>query len=366
MTAKRVLYVIATLDPGGSEKQLVELILRLDRREFAPRLCCLTRGGPLEACLTGAGVPVQVLGKREKCDLAAFHRLATLMRRFRPHIVHTFLFTSDAYGCAAAVATGAPVIVSSRRSTDPWKGPLHRMVDRAVGAFCDAVIANSSAVREVCVRGGIAADKVVVIRNGIDLGRFQPRGRSRENWLRIAPGRRAIGFAGRLVPEKGLEYLLQAMERVATEFPEALLLVAGDGELRPSLAHAHRDSEHVGFLGHVEEMDGFYRALDIFVLPSLWEGLPNAVIEAMASGLPVVATDVGGTGELIRDGETGLLVAPRSAEAIAEAVCRLLRSPSERQTMGRAARAFVEREMGMEAMVSQTERLYRTLMARKG
>jgi len=307
----RVLYVIATLDPGGSEKQLVELATRLNRDEFEPRVCCLTRGGPLEARLARAHIPVHIIGKQHKCDLGALNDLMGVMRRFRPHIVHTFLFTSDAYGCLAAVAAAAPAIVSSRRSTDPWKGAVHRLVDRMVGAFADAVVANSLAVREACLRSGVPSAKTVLIRNGVDLEHFRPgRGRKR-GAIRIVGKRRVVGFAGRLVPEKGLEYLLQAIDVVSRELPDVLLLVAGDGELLPELERRYGETDHIGFLGHVDDVRDLYDVLDVFVLPSLWEGLPNAVIEAMACGLPVVATDVGGTGELVDDGRTGLLVPSR-------------------------------------------------------
>ncbi|NOZ20764.1 MAG: glycosyltransferase [Planctomycetes bacterium] len=358
---KRILYVIATLDPGGSEKQLVELATRLDRREFDPHVCCLTRGGSLEADLAKAEVPVHVIGKQAKCDVSALLRLITLMRRLRPQVVHTWLFTSDAYGCAAALATSAPVIVSSRRSTDPWKGFVHRMVDRAVGAFADAVIANSLAVRDVCIRSGVPEGKVALIRNGIDIGRFKPRERGRKGRLRVKGRRRVVGFAGRLVPEKGIACLLEAMDLVSRALPDVLLLVAGDGELRSELKARYHDSPHVGFLGHLDDMTDFYPVLDVLVLPSLWEGLPNAVVEAMACGVPVVATDVGGTGEIVRDGETGLLVPPRSAEALSDAIQKLLESATDRRRMGKRAREFVEVEFRMGTMVSKTVGLYRDL-----
>ncbi|MEW6358168.1 MAG: glycosyltransferase [Planctomycetota bacterium] len=361
---KRILYVIATLDAGGSEKQLVELATRLDRREFDPHVCCLTRGGPMEDLLAKAGIPVHVIGKEMRCDVPALLRLMALMRRLRPHVVHTWLFTSDAYGCAAALATGARVIISSRRSTDPWKGFIHRLVDRAVGAFADAAIANSLAVQDACVRSGVAMQKIVLIRNGVDLNRFKPGKKDLQGNLQIEGKRRVVGFAGRLVPEKGVSYLIEAIELVSRKLPDVLLLVAGEGDLRAGLEARYHDSPHIGFLGHMDDMADFYRVLDVFALPSLWEGLPNAVIEAMACGVAVVATDVGGTGEAVKDGETGLLVPPRSPRDLAEAMQRLLESPSECRRMGDRAREFVEREFGMETMVSSTVRLYRERLCR--
>ena len=367
----RILHVIATLDPAGAENQLTRLALNLDASRFSPSVCCLTRGGPLEEKLARGGVPCLVLRKRGKCDAVALFRLAGLMRRFRPHVVHTWMFTSNAYGRAAAVLAGAPVRVTTELSVDEWKWGPYRAVDRLLLPFTDAVIANAEAVKRFYVnREHVQQEKIVLIRNGIDLNLFQPRPRreARER-LGIPQEAKVIGGAGRLDPQKGFPFLLEAMPEVLRRHPEAMIVIAGEGEERRALeALAARLglAGRVRLLGRTEDMPGFMSALDVFALPSLWEGLPHVVMEAMACGSPVAAARVGGVGELIAEGVTGITVEPRSPSALAGAIVRLLDDPRARDEMGRKAREAAQRDFDFMRMVRQTEELYLRLIERRG
>ena len=367
----RILHVIATLDPAGAENQLTRLALNLDASRFSPFVCCLTRGGPLEEKLSRGGVPCLVLHKRGKCDAVALFRLAGLMRRFRPHVVHTWMFTSNAYGRAAAVLAGAPVRVTTELSVDEWKWGPYRAVDRLLLPFTDAVIANAEAVKRFYVnREHVPQEKIVLIRNGIDLSFFRPRPRreARER-LDIPQEAKVIGGAGRLDPQKGFPFLLEAMPEVLRRHPEAMAVIAGEGEERRALEELAARlglAGRVRLLGRTEDMPGFMSALDVFALPSLWEGLPHVVMEAMACGCPVVAARVGGVGELIAEGVTGTTVEPRSPSALAGGIMRLLDAPRARDEMGRKAREAAQRDFDFMRMVRQTEELYLRLIERRG
>lgn len=363
----RVLYVIATLDPAGAERQLVALATRLDRSAFEPTVCCLTRGGPLEQDLAAADVPVHVLHKRGKLDLGALLRLCALVRRSRPHVVHTWLFTANLWGRLAAILCGVPVIVASERAADVWKTPLHRWVDRRLAARSACVLANARAVERFCVqRVGLAQDRVRVILNGFDIDAFDAA-------AAILPAGDVpdtgpdpvIGVVARMEEQKGLAYLVRAMGYLQRAGCRAQLWMVGDGPLRPDLQRLADDEgvRHcVRFLGQRPDIPALMQHMDLVVLPSLWEGLPNVLIEAMGASRPVVATDVDGTPEVVVHGETGLLVPPRDPQALAEAIARLLADPDRRRRMALAGRARAERAFGMARMVRETADLYRDMV----
>ncbi|HRU05381.1 MAG TPA: glycosyltransferase [Candidatus Brocadiia bacterium] len=360
----RVLHVIATLDPHGAERQMAALCAGLDRRTFEPSVCCLTRGGPLEAELAAAGVPVEALGKRGRFDASVLWRLARRIRRLRPAIVHTWLFTANFWGRLAGALAGAPALVASERAVDLWKTWAHRWVDRRLAALSAVVLANSEGVRRFCVeRIGLAPDKVRVIRNGLDLARFDAALAAGP----LAPLPEAEGpvvlCVGRLEEQKGHVYLLRALAGLARAGRRPRLWLAGGGPLRASLEAMARElgvAAQVDFLGGRDDVPALLNRADALALPSLWEGLPNAVIEAMAASRPVAATAIPGTDELVTP-ETGLLVPPRDPESLAAALARLLDDAALRARLGAAGRRRVERDFTLARMIAETEALYQSL-----
>jgi len=215
-------------------------------------------------------------------------------------------------------------------------------------------------------RIGLRAEKITVIPNGLDLAEFDEDA-SREP---AAPAPRPhrgplIGSIGRLEPQKGTAHLLAAMPRILSVLSDADLWIIGDGPQGPTLREQARDqgvSEHVHFLGYRSDVPALLKRLDLFVLPSLWEGLPNAALEAMAAGRAVVATRVDGTPEAVADNTTGLLVPPRDPRALADAITHLLTHPDLRSRMGAAGRERVAELFSMDAMVQRTEAVYRQLI----
>ncbi len=363
----RIVYVIATLDRGGSESQLVHLATRLDRARFDPLVVCLTRGGPLEPELARAGVTTVILHKRHKVDLPALARLTRLLRLFHPDLLHTWLFTANAYGRWAALRAGVAHLVASERSTDPRKPRLNRLIDRWLARRTDRIVANCHSVRDVYLhRLDLPPERILVIPNGLEL---QPTDDDARAQLRAKEGLPddALIFvtAGRLERNKAVDDLLRAFARLSTEVPQGCLIVLGLGsELAALTALAERlgVAERVIFLGQVADVAEVLAGADVFVFASLYEGLPNAVLEAMSAGLPVVTTAVGGIPEVVSDGETGLVVPTRRPEELAERMLRLARDVDLRRRLGRAARERVG-EFTMERMVRSYEELYDGLLS---
>jgi glycosyltransferase involved in cell wall biosynthesis len=220
---------------------------------------------------------------------------------------------------------------------------------------------------------GVSPEKVVTIYNGVDAENFSTSGtRTTGQVLQpfgIPTDVPLVGSVGRFRPQKGYADLLVAMKQVKENAPTARLLLVGDAELQADLeakAMSLGLDEVVTFAGVRTDVPEILTALDVFVLASLWEGMPNAILEAMAAGLPVVATAVGGTPEVVVDGVTGLLVPPRDPTALAQAITRLLDDPDLRQRMGRAGRERVLQHFSVEQMVKRTQTLYEQLLDAKG
>ena len=366
----RILHVIATLDPAGAERQMAQLCRRLDRREFEPAVCCLTRGGALEESLRAAGVPVTILHKRGRWDLRVLSRLSEVIREFQPQIVHTWLPTANTLGRLAARCCGVPVLIASERAADRWKGPVRRMADRFLAHCTNRIITNSEAVRQFLTgRIGLPEQLISVIRNGLDIVEFDSVSERLSAPPPPADGKLVVGSVGRLEPQKGYAYLLPAMLEVRAVLPQAQLWIVGAGPEAPELGSQAKELGLIGtvhFLGPRSDVPALMRRFDLFVLSSLWEGLPNAALEAMAARRAVVATNVDGTPEAVLDGSTGLLVPPRDSAALAKAIIELLTDEARRRQFGEAGRRRVEREFSMERMVSQTEALYRAALGEAG
>jgi len=360
----RVLHVIATLDPSGAESQMVQLCCRLDRGAFAPTVCALTRGGPLEQNLRRADVPVHILQKRGRWDIGVVVRLVRLMRALRPHVVHTWLPTSNLLGTLAATIARVPVRITSERASDIWKGHVWRCADRMLNPLIHRVITNADAVRNHLLSHGATPNrKIVVIRNGLDIGEFDEASkRPPEPPLPTPRNRLVIGAVGRLEPQKGMRYLIEAFSLLPDDLPPTDLWIAGGGceadALRKQVA-ALGIEPRVTFLGSRRDVPAILRHVDVFAMPSLWEGLPNAVLEAMAAGRPVVATSVDGTPEAVEHARTGLLVPPADPPALVNAMATLLRDAALRTEYGSAGRVKVDRDFSMERMVKETSGVYR-------
>lgn len=337
----------------------------LDRRRFAPVVICLTATGPYEADLQAAGVPVRLIGKRHKLGLLAFARLRALLRREQPRVLHAWMFTCNLFGRLAA--RGLPVAtLASEVAADPGKSALRLALDRLLAPATDAIYVNSRVVaRFYHERCGIPLDKLVVIPNGVRPVEASPVPRTA---LGLRDDAFVVCAAGRLSPEKGFDRLIAALATPGLRGRKLELVIAGEGPQRGALQRLSAAcglGDRVHLLGHREDLPGVLRAADAFVLSSLHEGMSNALMEAMALGLPCVATPVGGVEELVIDGESGLVVEASAPAPLAAALARLVDDPALGRRLGAAARDRMARLFTVQANVERFEALYTALATRE-
>jgi glycosyltransferase involved in cell wall biosynthesis len=365
-----VLQLIPTLDRSGAEKQMAILARGLPRDRFRVEVAALTRLGPLEAELRAAGVPVTAIGKKLKVDPLALARLVRLLRSRRFDVLQTWIFAADTYGRVAARLARVPVVVTAEMAVDLWKGPRDLAVDRYLARWTDRVVGNSRAVVDFYRRNGIPEDRLEMIPSGI--GDEEPPAvdraalRAEFGWPGDAP---LLLFAGRLAEQKGVGDLVAAIDLVRYVVPELRALIVGDGPLRSQLEETARDFRLDGmvkFAGHRDDVPRLLAGADLLVLPSLYEGLPNVVLEAMRFSRPVVATAAPGTTEVVDDGRTGLLVPVRDPPALAQAIRTVVRDPALARRLGDAGRARVEAEFRAATMIERFAALYERLARAKG
>lgn len=380
-----IVYFITELNIGGAEKVLVHFLRELDRRRYRPLVACLYGAdGPIGDELRALGIRVVDLGMTAQWRLDAFLRLVQLLRQVRPTILHSSLFHANVMGRLAGRLTGVPIIISCRQNISigaQWR----EWVNRWTVGLDDRVIAVCELARKMELeQTGIPPGKVVTIYNAVDpsavaatnAGQIDEAGNASIDsdvpGLMLAPKSDPttvlIGTVCRFHPQKGLHYLIAAFAALLECIPQAHLVLVGDGELRQALeeqAQALGVAAQITFTGFRTDVPAILAQLDLFVLPSLWEGLPLVLLEAMAARLPVVATAVGGTPELVVDGETGILVPPADVEALTTAMQQLLSAQDLRQRMGQKGRLRVEQEFSAAKAVRETTALYEQLVQQK-
>ena len=365
---KRILHIIPTLDRYGAEKQLVQLATRLPREEFEVHVCVLTRDGPLRGELDAARVPVTVIGKRLKFDPLAYWRLKACVRRVAPDLVHTWLFAANAYGRRAALACGVQHLIASERCVDPWKAGYELAVDRYLARRTGRIVANSAGVRDFYVERGLPAEKFTVIANGVAPPAIE-RPASRAELLAelgLPTGARLVGVVARLWPQKQIKDLIWAMELLRRVHDDIHLLIVGDGPQRWRLTR-YRDlvqiDKKVHFLGQRNDVPRLMQHFDVLCLSSQYEGQSNAVMEAMALGIPIVASDIPGNRDLVVPEQTGYLVPVGDRAGFARHVLRLVNDPELAARLGEAGRRRVAEHFTVENMVAAYAGLYREVLA---
>ncbi len=357
----RVCYVTTSLQVGGAERVLYDLATRLDRRRFEPSVIALQPMGPIGEALQIAEVPVEALGIRSPRQALLLARLAPLIRRTRPHIVHTHLFHANVVGRLAARIAGVPRVVSSvhimerERAWHPW-------LEAVTSPLVDVEVCVGASVREFMADAGVPEGKLAVIENGVDLAGVDRAPATPRDEVPVPDGVPFLLTVARLHAQKGLDVLLQAASLLRKR--PFRWVVAGEGRERDALLSEARRlhvDDVVRLPGFRADAIGLMKACDVFVLPSRWEGLPIVLLEAMAAGRPVIATRVGGNTDLVVDGETGLLVPPEDPAALAAAIERLLADPALSARIAARGQAMVRERYSVERMVRSHEELYDSL-----
>jgi glycosyltransferase involved in cell wall biosynthesis len=366
----KVLHVIRSLALGGAERVVTEFALAHDRDRFDPEICCVLEAGPLASELRQAGVPVHVLRRRGRVDVRSVFALATLVRRRGIGVVHNHNLTALMVGVPGGVLGGARAILRTEHNVATRPPMMSLLASRFASLFEDAQIGVSEAVRETHRRSGrIPARRFVTIRNGIDDARLR-RASTRKAMraeLGISDDTVLCLTVGSLTLQKDHENLLEAASRLLASRADVAFAIAGEGPLQDGLRQRVDElglGERVQFLGRRTDVPDLLRAADIFVLSSAWEGLPITILEAMASGVPCVATTVGGNAEAIEDGVSGFLVPPHDPETLAGAIDRAAADGELRLRIGRAGRLAYESRFTADKMARQTEALYRLSLAR--
>jgi len=338
---------------------MIELVRRLDRRRFDVKVACFHREGAwlprVEEAAPVTAFPIRGFARPATVTQAA--AFARWCRRHRIRVVQTCDLYANVFALPAAALAGVPVRVGSRRELNPDKTTAQIALQRHAYRCADAIVANSSAARAHLEREGIAPGRIQVIANGVTVERFTPV-------PGVRPVRRILTVAN-LRKEKAHEVLLSAAALLAPSHPDLSFVIAGDGPRAGELqAMAERLGlrDRVRFLGHVEDVPTLLGSADAFVLPSISEAFPNAAIEAMAAGLPVVASAVGGLLDLVDHGRTGLLVPPSDPAALAAAIASLEADPERAARLGAAAREDVAQRYSFDRMVRSFEDLYLRLL----
>ena len=377
MTTARVLNVVPTLMCGGTENQFMALARTLDRTRFDVEFACLRRWGGFVEELEQRRIPLTeypVSTFRSVTALAQQARLARHIVRRDIQIVHAYNFYGNVFATPPARLV-APVTIASIRDRAPYLTAMQKRVQRYACQFADCILVNADAVRDWLIGEGYDASKISVIRNGVDLSRFDnapPRADLRRE-LGLPDGTPLVGVISRLTRLKGLEHFLEAAAMVRARVPDARFLIAGETSPmdREYLGELQQYAERCGVAGSViftglrRDVPAVLSSLDVSVMPSLNEALSNVVLESMAAGAPTVATRVGGTPEAIVDGVTGVLVPPADSTALAHAIVHLLHDTSLAAHLGAAARARIVDHFSVRRMVRSTEDLYVELLERK-
>jgi glycosyltransferase involved in cell wall biosynthesis len=358
---------------GGTEHQFADLVSRLDQSKYDVLVGCFSMEGEFFEKVAQAGLPVIEFSRGRwfapdtvRCGLAWMR----LLRRQGIDLVHTFDYFTTVFAGALARLAGIPLLVTSRRDTGSMYSPRQRWVIRRVFFQSDRVVVNSEAARDSLVNEGISSEAVRIVRNGVDLRQFHSNGNrlsARQKWGWSAEGP-LIGLIANLRPEKGHLILLKAIPAVIQRYPQAHFLLAGPGPLESELRNyvtKNNLTPYVSFLGDFYGIPDLLAALDIVVLPSTSESMPNVVLEAMSAGRPIIASAVEGCKELIDHGRNGLLFPTGDSQVLADQILMLLAMPELRAQLGNAARKHAETEFDINVAVKRLEAVYDELLERR-
>jgi glycosyltransferase involved in cell wall biosynthesis len=368
----RVLIIIATDEIGGPGKGVLQFLKHAPAGAFEYILCNFE----LKKRLPGQFVQearrrmlnLRLLKQRFPFDPQLIIQARRLIREHDINVVQTHGYKSNTIGFFLQLLCGLPWIGFAHGYIDDnWRNRLYNRIDRLVLRRADRIVAVSESMKALLARRGVAARKIRLVHNAVESSGMVLTTSVQETRRRhgLTQAEKVIGVIGRLSSEKGQMIFLRAMEKTAQSVPGVKALIIGDGQDRPMLEEFCREkglSDHVLFLGHQEKIGDYYQVLDLLVLPSLSEGLPNAVLEAMSFGVPVLATAVGGVPEVVQNGN-GMMVPPNDPEALAQRMIELLEHDARRRAMGLKGKNSLHPRFTPDTRVQRIVSLYEELLS---
>lgn len=371
----KVVLFIDSLVRGGAQRQLVELALNLDRDRFVPTVLIYHDIQQFRPDLDAAGIPVVLISKQGKFDLLFLIRLVMYFRASHPDIVHSYLNTPNFWARMAGKLAGVRYLITSERNIDIHHSSKRVALEKFLARASARVVANAEAIRELLVRKvDMPPEKIEVIYNGVDIAKFTCCNTDRVLALRqdwgILPADFVMVLPGRIVPQKNHKCLIRAIDAMHADKSNLKVVFVGNEndqtlkqELQQLIAELHLTSNFI-FAGKQDDMAAVYAAADVIVLPSLWEGFPNVVLEAMAAGKPVIASDIADNRRIVQDGITGYLFPSDSHTELAHCLEKIIDSGDlSRCEMGVAGMELVRSDYSMDKMVKTTQSLYESVLA---
>lgn len=358
--------MVWALEVGGAERFLVKLVQNIPKDEWECKVVCLSRKGVWARELENQGIEVISMDKRTGMDARILFRLRSLIKKQQPDLVNTHLWTADLWGRLAAILAGVKHIVVTEQNVDLWKKWHNKWIDKFLFRWTERVICVADQVaRFYHDEFNVPKEKIAVIPNAIDLSLFDRGSLATDlrGSLGVDSGQFVFVCAARLHPQKAHHVLIDATTKLVGQGHKNFRIwLAGDGQLRQQLEECVKEKcidEYVRFLGIRQDIAQIFMQSDCFVLSSDYEGLPLAILEAMAAGLPIVATHVGGNSQVVETGKNGILVPPRDPTALADAMKTLIDNRDLAREMGNMSRALVEREFSIEMVAEKTTALFK-------
>ncbi|TDI84430.1 MAG: glycosyltransferase [Caldithrix sp.] len=373
-----LLHIVNGFAIGGGELKLLELVKNLVEKradKYTVTVCSVGQGGTLQPEFERLGIKVFVIEKKHKFDISQVFKVCRIIKQEQIDLVQTTLFYADVIGALAAKLTGVDAVISWDTVSHPPDSHetrlRHKLSYQLCMRFVKRIVAVSEGVKKYLIEDRkIASKKIVIIHYGIDLSLFKSRNgfldKRKRSELGLPDHKIVIGTVARLEIQKGHRYLIAAAPEIINKFSNVVFVFAGDGTLRQELETQVNElglQENFRFLGFRKDVKELLFAFDVFVLPSLFEGLPNVILEAMASGRPIVATAVDGTPELIEHNETGLLVPPKSPHALQEQILNLLENEEKGSKLGRQAKEMAKQKFSFDQQFRKFEEVYDATLA---
>ena len=361
----RVDWLVSQLKIIGGAETFIKLTApRLRNLGWDLRIVTFTEGGAIAEELRNAGIPLIELTVKNKFDLSIIRSLISLWAKDRPRIVHTHLYHAGIIGRLCAYSLNIHPVIVHQHGPEFSRTRLRSFMDRISSRLVTKYIVTCNAVLQVLyTRERIPINKIEIIYNGMDFP-AETKKSLPSNWP-VPPNSLSICCVGRLTEAKGQHYLLDALSKLIVKYPNLYTVFLGEGPEKNNLidmANQYNLSSKVSFVGHINNLKDWLPFFDIFVLPSEWEGISMAILEAMTYALPIITTSTGGNPEIILDGVNGLLTTPKDTDTLTSALESLITDPDQRRRIGEAGRARVMDEFDINKTIRRLDRLYKDLL----